>query len=162
EFYRAMRTQDPVYYDEKVGLYLVTRYDDIVEVLRDPITYSDKMGYAAIYASGHFEEFTQILEKDGGGFFPDAIKDDPPAHTRVRKLMEKAFTAHRVATLEAGITKVIVDQLEEMIKKCETDGVVDAVEDFAIPVTINVICEQLGIAHFNARKIERWSQAVTA
>ena len=162
EFYRAMRTQDPVYYDEKIGMYLVTRYDDIVEVLRDPITYSDKMGYEAIYASGNFEEFKQILERDGGGFFPDAIKDDPPAHTRVRKLMEKAFTAHRVATLEPGITKVIVDLIEHMLKKCEADGVVDAVHEFAIPVTINVICEQLGIAHFNARKIERWSQAVTA
>jgi cytochrome P450 len=162
EFYRAMRTQDPVYFDEKIGMYLVTRYDDIVEVLRDPITYSDKMGYAAIYASGNFEEFKQILERDGGGFFADAIKDDPPAHTRVRKLMEKAFTAHRVATLEAGITKIAVDLIEKMIEKAKSGGVVDGVKELAIPFTIRVICEQLGIEHFNGEKIERWSQAVTA
>ncbi len=162
EFYHAVRTQDPVYYDERIGMYLVTRYDDIVEVLRDPITYSDKMGYAAIYASGNFEEFKQILERDGGGFFPDAIKDDPPAHTRVRRLMEKAFTAHRVKMLEPGITAVIVDLIDKLAGKAAKDGVVDGVHEFAIPVTIRVICEQLGISHFNADKIERWSQAVTA
>lgn len=162
EFYRAMRTQDPVYYDEKIGMYLVSRYDDIVQVLRDPITYSDKMGYEAIYASGNFEEFKQILERDGGGFFPDAIKDDPPAHTRVRRLMEKAFTAHRVAMLEPGITAVIVDLIEKLADKAANGAVVDGVHEFAIPVTIRVICEQLGISHFNADKIQRWSQAVTA
>jgi cytochrome P450 len=162
EFYQAVRKQDPVYYDEKIGMYLVTRYEDIVEVLRDPITYSDKMGYEAIYASGHFDEFKDILEDHGGGFFPDAIKDDPPAHTRVRRLMEKAFTAHRVKMLEPGITAVIVDLIEKLAAKAEKDGVVDGAHDFAIPVTIRVICEQLGISHFNADKIQRWSQAVTA
>jgi cytochrome P450 len=161
-FYRAMRTEDPVYFDKKIGMYLVSRYDDIVEVLRDPITYSDKMGYEAMYASGHFEEFKQILERDGGGFFRDAIKDDPPAHTRVRRLMEKAFTAHRVAQLEPGITKVIVDLVEDLAHKAEGGKVVDAVGSFAIPLTIRVICEQLGISHFNAEKISRWSQAITA
>src|SRR3546814_7879958 len=58
-----------------------------------PLTYSDKHGYAAQYASGYFEEFKRILETKGGGYFPDVIKDDPPAHTRVRRLMDKAFTA---------------------------------------------------------------------
>ncbi len=61
EFYRCMRKQDPVYYDQKIGMYLVSRYDDVVAVLRDPITFSDKLGYEAVYASGHFEEFKQIL-----------------------------------------------------------------------------------------------------
>jgi cytochrome P450 len=162
DFYRAMRTQDPVYFDEKIGMYLVSRYEDILEVLKDPITYSDKMGYEAMYASGHFEEFKQILERDGGGFFPDAIKDDPPAHTRVRRLMEKAFTAHRVAMLEPGITAVIVELIEQLADKASNGQVVEGMHEFSIPLTIRVICEQLGISHFNADKISRWSAAVTA
>jgi cytochrome P450 len=161
-YYKAMRTEDPVHFDEKIGMYLVSRYEDVFEVLRDPIAYSDKMGYEAMYASGHFAEFKQILEREGGGFFPDAIKDDPPAHTRVRRLMEKAFTAHRVASLEPGITKVIVDLIEDLADRAEGGQVVDGVGRFAVPVTIRVICEQLGIHHFNAEKISRWSQAVTA
>lgn len=162
EYFSWIRKNDPVHYDEKLGMWLVSRYDDIVELLRDPVTFSDKMGYEAMYASGHFEEFKQILERDGGGFFSDAIKDDPPAHTRVRKLMEKAFTAHRVASVEPGITKVIVDLVEDLAEKGNNGQVVDGVTAFAIPLTIRVICEQLGIAHFNAEKISRWSTAVTA
>jgi cytochrome P450 len=162
EFYRSMRREDPVYYDEKIGMYLVSRYDDVVAVLRDPITFSDKLGYEALYASGHFEEFKQILERDGGGFFPDAIKDDPPAHTRVRRLMENAFTAHRVATLAPGITAIVVDLIEKLADKAAAGEPVDGVNDFAVPLTIAVICEQLGINQVNVHKIQRWSQAVTA
>jgi cytochrome P450 len=162
EFYRSMRKEDPVYYDQKIGMYLVSRYDDVVTVLRDPVTFSDKLGYEAVYASGHFEEFKQILERDGGGFFPDAIKDDPPAHTRVRRLMENAFTAHRVATLEPGITTIVVNLIERLADKAATGALVDGVNDFAVPLTIAVICEQLGISQVNAQKIQRWSQAITA
>lgn len=161
-FFHSMRQEDPVHYDEKLGMWLVSRYDDIVTVLRDPIVYSDKHGYAAQYASGFFEEFKKILETEGGGFFPDVIKDDPPAHTRVRRLLDKAFTAHRVATLEPGITRVIVELIEKLADQAAGDKVVDGVNDFAVPLTIAVICEQLGIAQFNARKIQEWSGAVTA
>lgn len=162
DFYRALRAGDPVHYDPKLNMWLVCRYDDIVTVLRDPITFSDKHGYEAQYASGYFEEFKQILEREGGGFFPDAIKDDPPAHTRVRRLMERAFTAHRVKTLEPGITRIIVDLVEKLADKAANDRIVDGVSEFAIPLTISVICEQLGISQFNAEKIRGWSGAVTA
>jgi cytochrome P450 len=162
KFYQAMRDQDPVYYDEKLGMYLVTRYEDVCEVLRDPITYSDKMGYDKMYGGPFREEFMEILERDGGGFFHDAIKDDPPAHTRVRRLMEKAFTAHRVKTLEPGITKVIVDLIESMLDQAEGGKIVDGVKLFSVPTTIRIICEQLGVPHANADDIHRWSGAVTA
>jgi cytochrome P450 len=161
-YYQAMRSEDPVHFDPKLNMYLVSRYDDIVTVLRDPITYSDKHGYAAQYASGFFEEFKQILEREGGGFFPDVIKDDPPAHTRVRKLLDKAFTAHRVATLEPAITAVIVGVIDRLLAKSADGKIVDGIHDFAIPLTISVICEQLGISQFNADKIRDWSGAVTA
>jgi cytochrome P450 len=157
-----MRTEDPVYYDGKIGMYLVTRYDDIRTVLQDPITYSNKMGFQALYVQGHFGEFKQILERDGGGFFLDVIKSDPPEHTRVRRLMEKAFTTHRVATLEPGITAVIVELIEELAAKAEQGRIVEAMHEFCIPLTVRVICEQLGIEHANAEKIMRWSAAVMA
>ncbi|HEY1076050.1 MAG TPA: cytochrome P450 [Fontimonas sp.] len=161
-FYQALRSQSPVHYDAKLNMWLVSRYDDIVTVLRDPLTYSDKHGYAAQYASGFFEEFKQILERDGGGFFPDVIKSDPPEHTRVRKLMDKAFTAHRVATLEPRITDLVNQLIDRLIAKAGDGQVVDGVNDFAIPLTIAVICEQLGFGQLSADKVKAWSQAVTA
>lgn len=157
-YYDAMRAQDPVHFDPKLGMYLISRYEDIQQVQRDPITFSVYEGYNAQYAKGFFEEFKEILERDGGGYFPDAIMSDPPYHTRIRKLMENAFSAHRVRELEPRITEIIVDILEGIADK----GEVDIVKAFSVPVTIRVICEQLGIAQYNADKIQRWSLAVTA
>lgn len=162
DFYWTMRTEDPVHFDEKLGMWLVSRYEDIVTVLRDPETFSDKQGYEAQYASGFFEEFKKILEEQGGGFFPDVIKSDPPEHTRIRKLMDGAFSAHRVKTLEPGITRIIAGLVEQIAEKGASGEEVDGVRAFAIPLTIAVICEQLGIDQYNGEKISRWSEAITA
>lgn len=159
-YYDSMRELDPVHYDEKLGMYLISRWEDIQTVQRDPITYSVKHGYEEQYAKGFADEFKEILERDGGGFFPDAIMSDPPYHTRVRKLMESAFTAHRVKALEPGIQGIIVDVIDEMLAKSEKGEEVDAIKDFGVPITIRVICEQLGIEQYNADNIQRWSHAV--
>jgi cytochrome P450 len=161
-YYRAMRAEDPVHYDEQLGMWLISRHKDVQMVLRDPATYSSKEGFIANYARGHFEEFRQILKRDGGGFFFDAIMEDPPEHTRVRRLMEKAFTTHRVATLEPGITELVVGLIEGLLAKAERGEMVDGVEDFAVPLTTGIIAEQLGITQVDAKKIQRWSLAVVA
>lgn len=157
-YYDAMREADPVHYDEKLHMYLISRFEDIQTVQRDPITFSVKHGYEAQYSAGFFEEFKQILERDGGGYFPDAIMSDPPYHTHIRSLMDKAFSAHRVRELEPRITEIIID----VIDKLPAGAPVDVVKHFSVPITIRVICEQLGVEQYNADKISRWSQAVTA
>lgn len=162
DFYWTMRSEDPVHYDEKLGMWLVSRYEDIVALLRDPETFSDKHGYEKQYASGFFDEFKKILEEEGGGFFADAIKSDPPYHTRIRRLMDGAFSAHRVKSLEPGITKIIADLADKLAEKGANGAVLDGVKEFAIPLTIAVICEQLGIDHYDGAKISRWSEAITA
>ena len=156
-YYDAMRANDPVHYDEKLKMYLVSRYEDIATIQRDPITFSVEHGYSEQYAKGFAEEFREILERDGQGFFPDAIMSDPPYHTRIRKLMDHAFSAHRVRQLEPLIEKIIIDVIEGIADK----GHVDAVNDFSVPITIHVICEQLGLDQYDAHKIQRWSHAVT-
>jgi cytochrome P450 len=158
EFYRALRKGDPVHYDEKLGSWLVTRYEDILAVQSDPLTFSVNKGYHTQQARGMQEEFQEILKRDGGGYFPDAIMSDPPYHTRIRKLMENAFTAHRVKDLEPRITEVVSELLESVADK----GQADAVRDIAVPLTIRVIVEQLGLDHGMEEKISRWSVAVTA
>lgn len=162
EFYKVLRNEDPVHFDENLGMWLVSRYEDIVTLLRDPETFSDKHGYEAQYASGYFEEFKEILEREGGGFFSDAIKSDPPYHTRIRKLLDKAFTAHRVKSLEPAITRIIADLADQFVEKASTGEPVDGVREFSIPLTIAVICEQLGFDQYNGARISRWSEAVTA
>jgi len=158
DYYRAMRHGDPIHYDEKLGSWLVTRHEDILAVQSDPMTFSVNKGYHEQQARGMHEEFRNYLREHGGGYFPDAIMSDPPYHTRIRRLMESAFTAHRVKELEPRITAVVRDLIEGVADK----GQCDAVKDIAIPITIRIIVEQLGLDHGIEDKISRWSVAVTA
>lgn len=161
-FYAAMRKLDPVHYDKSLDMYLVSRWEDIQAVQRDPITFSVNKGYHEQQAKGFADEFRAILEEKGGGYFPDAIMSDPPYHTRIRKLMEQAFTAHRVKELEPRIEKIVEDLLDEIETDGEGKGRMDAITGFAQPLTIRVICEQLGLDWSIKDKIARWSTAVTA
>ena len=160
DYFRAMRHGDPIHYDEKLGSWLVTRHEDIWAVQSDPVTFSVHHGYHDFQARGLQEEFRNYLKEHGGGYFPDAIMSDPPYHTRIRKLMENAFTAHRVKDLEPRITQVVHDLIAEVVAR--GDGKCDAIKDIAIPLTIRVIVEQLGLDQGMEEQISRWSVAVTA
>ena len=159
-FYRALRKEQPVYYDPKLDTYLVTRYEDAQTVLRDTISYSLEHGYQDRYANGFVDELAEIMERDGGGFIRDIIACDPPAHTRLRKLLENAFTAHRVKTLEPRIRQMVVELVEPLADKGHGDGM----GDIGAPLTARIICEQLGF-DFNevgTERIARWTTALLA
>lgn len=157
-YYRELRTRDPVHYDPQLGMWLVSRYEDLQTVTKDPITFSSEQGYKAQTARGFQEEFQAILKEHGGGFFPDAIKTDPPYHTRIRKLMDAAFTAHRVKELEPKIAAVVRGIVAGVADKGQCDGV----RELAQPITIQFIVEQMALGEVSAQKIIDWSYAVVA
>jgi cytochrome P450 len=154
DFYRAMRQEKGLHYDPTLGAYLISRYDDLMAVLNDPETFSLEKAWDSLWS----DEFKAIMQRDGGGFFPDAIMTDPPTHTRVRKLIEKAFTAQRIKQLEPAITA----QARKLIAGLADVGAADGVKDLAIPVTIRIMAEQLGMTDVDLDTIERWSMAFTA
>ncbi len=156
-FYRALRRQDPVYYDPGLDLYLVTRYQDAITVLHDDATFSLEHGYQDRYGNGFIDEFAAIMERDGGGFIRD-LAIDPPAHTRLRRLTEKAFTAHRVKDLEPRIRQIVVELVERMAER----GYGDGIADIGGPLTARIICEQLGFdwSEVGTEKVAVWTKAV--
>lgn len=157
-YYAAMRKGDPVHFDAGLNSWLVTRHEDISAVQSDPVTFSVQHGYHEQQARGMHDEFRAYLQEHGGGYFPDAIMSDPPYHTRIRRLMERAFTAHRVKALEPRLAEIV----RELIAGVAEKGSCDAVNDVAVPLTIRVIVEQLGLDHGMEDKISEWSKAVTA
>jgi cytochrome P450 len=158
-FYDALREERPVYYDPGLDVYLVTRYDDAKHVLADSDTFSLEHGYQDRYANGHVEEFAEILDREGGGFIRD-LAIDPPAHTRLRRLTEKAFTAHRVKDLEPRIRQIVIDLIEKVADKGEGDGMLD----IGAPLTAHLICEQLGLdfSRIGTEKVAWWTTAILA
>lgn len=158
-FYRALREQDPVYYDPGLDVYLVTRHADAMTVMRDDVTYSLEHGYQDRYANGMVEELAAIMERDGGGFIRD-LAIDPPAHTRLRKLTEKAFTAHRMKSFEPRIREIVV----ELIERLAAQGRADGMKDIGAPLTAHIICEQLGFDYgeVGVARLARWTTAILA
>jgi cytochrome P450 len=155
-YYRALREKEPVFYDEKFGVYVVSRYEDIQAILQDAVTFSQEIGWNRQFARGHIEEFKEILIRDGGGWFPEVLLLDPPRHTRIRKLLEKALGARRVRDIEPRIRALIVERIESFADR----GFADGVTDFAVPLTVGVICEQLGFPQGEeTRDIAIWARA---
>lgn len=158
DFYGAVREKEGLHFDPKINMYLVSRYEDILAVVKDPLLFSVKRGYEELYAKGFLDEFKEILIRDGGGFFPDHIMTDPPEHTPIRKLLEGAFTAHRVRMIEPAIREVAADMVEAILARGEIDGV----SDFAVPLTVRTVCRKLGIDEMDATRIHDWAIAMTA
>lgn len=157
-YYHALRIGDPVHYDARIGMYLVSRYEDLQTILRDPITFSQERGWQQQFARGYFQEFKEILVRSGGGYFPEAILVDPPRHGRVRRLLQNAFTPRRIALLEPRIRAVIGELIERVADRGHADGV----NDLAMPMTVAIMCEQLGLDQLDGEKVARWSRAYTA
>lgn len=158
EYYDAMRREDPVHFDAKAGFYIVSRFEDLQNVLRQPLLFSTEEGFKAQFTYDFTDEVNALMHKEGFGPIPDVILVDPPDHTRIRKLMEKAFTAHRVAAMEPHITELAVRLIEGFADR----GHVEAIQEFAVPLPLRVIAEQLGVADGDLGDFQRWSIAATA
>lgn len=157
-FYRALRQQDPVHFDEKLGMYLVSRHEDLDAVFRDPVTFSQEQGYYSQMAHGYLDELKAILERDGGGFFPDVVNVDPPRHARARLLTRQAFTAQRMKALEPAFEALVDGLIDNFIAR----GEVEALHDLALPMAIEFSKSQLNVPELERDTIRRWGAAYLA
>ncbi|HJY79708.1 MAG TPA: cytochrome P450 [Candidatus Binatia bacterium] len=125
--------------EEPLKAWALMKYDDVYNALRDHESFSSARN--------------PLVEK---GLFPRLvlIADDPPRHTRFRRLVNKAFTLKRVETLEPWITKVANQQLDEA-----GTGEVDVVQSYTIPLPVKVIARLLGIPGEEYPTFKRWSDA---
>ena len=96
------------------------------------------------------------------------LNTDPPNHTRLRKLVTKAFTARRVAGLRPrveAITASLLDAIEArvaVLKDAGGEDAIDLIEAFAFPLPVTVICELLGVPARDRAQFRQWSNAIVA
>jgi cytochrome P450 len=157
-FYRALREQDPVHFDPKLGMYLVSRHEDLDAVFRDPVTFSQELGYYSQMAYGYLDELKAILERDGGGFFPDVVNIDPPRHARARQLTQQAFTARRMKALEPEVEALVDGLIDRFVDR----GAMDGLHDLALPMAIGFAKNQLKVPDLEQETIRRWGAAYLA
>jgi cytochrome P450 len=154
-YYKAMRSQDPVHFDEKIRTYIVSRHEDILKALSQPLVFSSGLGFKAQNRNPYEDEIEEYYRSHGVPKLEHIVTSDPPYHTRIRSLMDKGFTAHRVASMESYIDEVANELIDGFIG----DGRVDFVERFAIPFPLFIIADQLGIARSDFKAFRRWSDA---
>ncbi|XHU13133.1 cytochrome P450 [Amycolatopsis sp. WGS_07] len=134
--------------------YLVSGYEQARELLNDPRVSKDSTDVQRVIAAKVGEgvqgpDFGNLLTRH-------MLNSDPPVHTRLRKLVNKAFTARTVARLRPRIQEIADALLDEMARHEQ----VDLVQAFAEPLPITVICELLGVRVEDRGEFTAWSHTL--
>lgn len=155
--YRELRAERPVYFDPDWQMWIVSRYDDIATVFKQPNLFSNAL---ALFHSYRFEDVVNdILVREGHGPFTQVLPmTDPPTHTRVRAIVNTVFSPRRVAKIQNYI-----DQLtQELIDGFIDDGKAELVSQFAVPLPVTVISDLLSLPRERWADIKRWTFSYSA
>jgi cytochrome P450 len=151
--YAQMRQEQPVMFIESMGMFLVTRHDLVLAILRDPATYSSMFGGAGMpLPSGARERMIEVMEK-GYPRVPTMLTADMPDHTRYRRLVSKAFTPKVIAELEPVVRAITTRLIDSWINS----GSIEFVEQFAVPLPVEVIAHALNVPESRMADFKRWS-----
>lgn len=153
-FYQEHLATEPVYHDKATGLYLVLSHKLVSEATSRTDDFSNNFQAVLSGARSEDPEVKAILD-EGWPQVDTLLTADPPVHTRFRKLVNLAFSAPRVNKLEAHIREIAHDLIEKMLARDE----IEFVRDFAMPLPIRMISEQLGLTHEEPATIKRWTDA---
>ncbi|MEV0552768.1 cytochrome P450 [Streptomyces sp. NPDC050597] len=133
--------------------WLVTRYDDVREALADPLLSLDKRHALP----GGYKGFALPPALDA-----NLLNMDPPDHTRIRRLVGRAFTTRRVEQLRAPIRRTADRLLDALGTNGGPHGGTDLIAAYAAPLPITVICDLLGVPHEHRRDFRAWTDVLVA
>jgi cytochrome P450 len=135
------------------GMWMLTRYRDVHGALRDPRFSVERI--RAPLVRDNLTRMPEFLRQSAQGLRSMLIMD-PPDHTRVRKLVNKAFTPKRIAALRGHIEALVATLLDEAAER----GRFDVIHDLAEPLPAIVIAELLGVPTEDHRQFREWSSAL--
>jgi cholest-4-en-3-one 26-monooxygenase len=145
EYFDFLRSEHPVAWVDHLepdgpGFWALTRWDDVMAVERDPETFSSYAGGAFI---GPVDEGTRLM----------MINQDPPRHTRLRKLVSRMFTPRHIRSIEDKVRSAAKEIVDRIAPKGEIDFVTEAAADLPLVV----IAELIGVPQEDRHKVFEWS-----
>lgn len=149
--YRQLRELRPVH-QSPFGPWTLTRYDDVSKLLRDP---SLSVEDANATEDRRARLYPDDDERRQRGTL-SILNLDPPDHTRLRRLVSKAFTPRRVEMLVPKMQSLVDDMLDAV----EPAGKMDVIADLAFPLPFAVISEMLGMPEGDRDQLRGWSHTV--
>ncbi len=154
--YATLRAEEPVMYDERIDSWVVTRYDHVKAVFEDWETFSSENAQAPVRERG--PEARRIMAEGGFTAYSGLSARVPPEHTRIRKVVAKAFTPRRYKALEPAIRDNVVRLLTELLAKPQGD----LVRDLAYHVPTITILTLIGADLSMVDTYKRWSDSRAA
>jgi cytochrome P450 len=140
--YGILRREAPVYFDAKLNVYHITSYELIKEVLTHHEIFSNVPDPSVMPLYGKEDDIRDLYEKEGGWLtVPVLISTDPPEHTELRAIVQKAITIGIVKRMNPAIRLVA----NELIDGLEDDGSMEFMEAFAKRLPLYVIADLLGV-----------------
>jgi len=155
-FYTQLRSEDPVHWDESMGFWVLTRFADIASV------YGDARFSRAQGLRRGFERLPEaeqrIAEPVYHSFSKSMFYSDPPYHTRLRGLVNNAFTPNAVEQMRPHVQRIV----DSLLDALQTKGEMDAIHDLAHPLPILVISQMLGLPAEERVRFKQWSDDLFA
>ena len=152
EVYANMREEQPIYpimHKNGSRSWLITRHEDVLAVLKDP-------RFTKNYLRVADDEYISQLTEVDRFMTNNLLALDPPDHTRLRALVQKAFSPRLIRAMRPRI-QAITDSLLDAV---QDQGQMELIADYAFPLPIQVIAELLGIPTEDKEKFRHWSGIV--
>lgn len=148
--YARLRSEAPVYRTKVAfwlpALWVITRYEDVVSVLKDPRFSKD---YTQAYP---------WVPRSIRAMFRNLLTLDPPDHTRLRSLVQEAFTPRMIEELRQRIQSVCND----LVDRAGSSGAMELIETYALPLPLTVIADLLGVPVEDHPRFGPWAKKVAA
>jgi len=151
--YAELREDDRLHRNAE-GFWVLTRYEDVFAVVRDPRLSSHPKHSPERRRRGG--EDAADIPLIGDGTIEIMLTADAPDHTRLRRLANKAFTPRAVEALRPRIAELVDGMLDEALER----GSFDVMEDLAAPLPVMVICDLLGVPVADQAQFKPWSEAI--
>jgi len=148
----ALRASEPVHWSPALKAWVLTRYDDCKLVATDSRFSAERMKAFFAYLPPDKRQRVRDLEWSIGLW---TVFLDPPDHTRLRKLMNRAFTSRAIARMESRIAGIVERLLDTAAPASE--GEFDYIDAFAYPLPALVIMDMLGVPSTHLDDFKRWS-----
>ncbi len=144
--YAELRAHAPVYRNDRIGFWALSRHSDVAMAFRDTERFSNRLGVSLDPAASH-ESAHEVMS---------FLAMDPPRHTRMRALVSRGFTPRRIGDLEPRIRELARQYIDDFVAA----GRCDFIRDFAGKLPMDVVSEMLGVAEADRSKLREWADGV--
>ena len=132
--HRSLRDDDPVHHHERLGLWVLSRFDHVWDAVRRHETFSSAQGLTF-----HADEIRSL------GLAPTIVMMDPPRQIQLRRLISHGFTPRRIAALEGVIRSFVRDRIDAMERAVADGAAVDLQRDYSSPIPTFALAHLLGV-----------------